>query len=425
MNKNRITWKKALKYIPNGNMFLSKNPSRFVENIWPTYFSKSKGCKVWDLNKKKYYDLSLMGVGTNILGYANNKIDNEVKKVIKKGNLTTLNCPEEVELARKIISLNPWSGMARFAKTGGEANSIAVRLARSFTKKDIIIICGYHGWHDWYLAANLENKNKLDTHLFKDLKFAGVPKSLKGSVKTFEYNDFKKLKFLIKKYKGRIAAVKMEVQREYKPKNNFLKNVRNLTTKNKILLIFDECTSGFRETLGGLHKKYKVNPDIVLYGKALGNGYPITAIVGKSKIMKCSNQSFISSTFWTDRLGYVAALATLKEMNRIKSWKKINIIGKKLKKGIKKVAEKNSIKIKFKGLDTLISFEIKSQNSKLIYDFITYKMLKYGFLARNSIYVSISHTDKIINRYLYYLDKVFGEINKNSLNYLKNQIKKK
>ena len=141
--------------------------------------------------------------------------------------------------------------------------------------------------------------------------------------------------------------------------------------------------------------------------------------------MKCSNQSFISSTFWTDRLGYVAALATLKEMNRIKSWKKINIIGKKLKKGIKKVAEKNSIKIKFKGLDTLISFEIKSQNSKLIYDFITYKMLKYGFLARNSIYVSISHTDKIINRYLYYLDKVFGEINKNSLNYLKNQIKKK
>ena len=229
MDKNKKTWKEAVKLIPNGNLFLSKNPNRFLKNHWPTYFTKSKGCEIWDLNKKKYYDLSLMGVGTNILGYANTRVDKEVKNVIKKGNLTTLNCPEEVLLAKKLVSLHPWSNMVRFAKTGGEANSIAVRIARSFTKKDIIIICGYHGWHDWYLAANLENKNKLDTHLFKDLKFDGVPKSLKGTVKTFEYNDYEKLKLLINKYKGRIAAVKMEVQREKKPKNNFLKKVRNIT----------------------------------------------------------------------------------------------------------------------------------------------------------------------------------------------------
>ena len=179
-------------------MFLSKNPKRFIEKIWPTYFNKSKGCEVWDLNKKKYYDLSLMGVGTNTLGYANRKIDKEVSKVIKKGNLTTLNCPEEVLLAKKLIKMHPWSQMARFAKTGGEANAIAIRLARAYTKKEIILICGYHGWHDWYLAANLESKNKLDTHLFKDLKFEGVPNSLKGLTKTFNYNNYKQFEKIIK-----------------------------------------------------------------------------------------------------------------------------------------------------------------------------------------------------------------------------------
>ena len=422
MDKNKKTWKEAVKLIPNGNLFLSKNPNRFLKNHWPTYFTKSKGCEIWDLNKKKYYDLSLMGVGTNILGYANTRVDKEVKNVIKKGNLTTLNCPEEVLLAKKLVSLHPWSNMVRFAKTGGEANSIAVRIARSYTKKDIIIICGYHGWHDWYLAANLENKNKLDTHLFKDLKFNGVPKSLKGTVKTFEYNDYEKLKLLINKYKGRIAAVKMEVQREKKPKDNFLKKVRNITKKNKIVLIFDECTSGFRENLGGLHLKYKIYPDIVLYGKALGNGYPITAILGKKKIMNSSNNTFISSTFWTDRIGKVAALATLKEMERVKSWRIINKIGKSLKTEIKKVAEKNSIKLNFKGIDTLITFEIRSKHQKIFYDYITLKMLQRGFLARNTIYVSIAHKQKIINKYLKTLDLIFCEISKLKITELKKKL---
>ena len=419
MNKNKLHWKIAEKLIPTGNMFLSKNPSRFIDKIWPTYFNKSKGCEIWDLNNKKYYDMSLMAVGTNILGYANKKVDQKVNEVIKKGNLTTLNCPEEVLLAKKLVQMHPWSDMARFAKTGGEANAISIRLARAYTRKDIILICGYHGWHDWYLAANLENKNKLDTHLFKDLKFKGVPQSLKGLTKTFNYNNFDQIEKIINKYGKNIAAVKMEVQRDHLPKNNFLKKIRMITKKNNILLIFDECTSGFRETFGGLHLKHKVNPDIALFGKALGNGYPITAIIGKKEIMKMSNKTFISSTFWTDRIGPVAALASLNEMQKIKSWKIISNKGLKIKKNLEKIAKKNNLKINFKGLNALITFELESEKPDILYKYITARMLQNGFLAKNVIYVCTEHKDYILNKYFKIIDKIFSEIKANSIEILK------
>jgi glutamate-1-semialdehyde 2,1-aminomutase len=424
MNKNKLHWQRAKKLIPTGNMFLSKNPSRFIDKIWPTYFYRSKGCEVWDLNKKKYFDMSLMAVGTNILGYANKKVDIKVSDVIRKGNLTTLNCPEEVLLAKKLIKMHPWSDMARFAKTGGEANVISIRLARAYTKKDIILICGYHGWHDWYLAANLENKNQLNTHLFKDLKFKGVPSQLKGLTKTFNYNDYDHLKKIIKKYGKKIAAVKMEVQRDFSPKNNFLKKIRDITKKNRILLIFDECTSGFRENFGGLHLKYRIDPDIALFGKALGNGYPITAIIGKKKIMQMSKDTFISSTFWSDRIGPTAALASLKEMERIKSWKIISKKGIKIKKKLDEIAKKNNLKIHFKGLDALITFELDSKNPEVLYRYITARMLQNGFLAKNVIYVCTQHKDKILNKYFKIMDQIFYEIKMNSIKTLKEKINK-
>ena len=424
INKNKLHWKNAIKYIPTGNMFLSKNPKKFIDKIWPTYFSKSKGCEVWDLNNKKYYDMSLMGVGTNILGYTNKKVDIKVQEVIKKGNLTSLNCPEEVLLAKKLTEMHPWSNMARFAKTGGEANAIAIRLARAFTKKEIVLVCGYHGWHDWYLAANLEDKNQLNNHLFKDLKFAGVPNSLKGLTKTFNYNDFDQLKSIINKYGKKIAAIKMEVQRDYIPKDNFLKKIRSITKKNKILLIFDECTSGFRETFGGLHLKYQVNPDIALFGKALGNGYPITAIIGKKNIMEMSNNTFISSTFWSDRIGPVAALATLKEMQRVQSWKIISKKGLFIKKKLNDLAKKNKLKLYFKGLNSLITFEIDSKNPEILYNYITARMLQNGFLAKNAIYVCTQHNNKVLNKYFKIMSQIFSEIKINSIGALNKKVNK-
>ena len=416
MSKKEKLWKKAKKFIPSGNNFLSKNPTRFKSKNWPIYFTKSKGCDVWDLNNKKYTDFTYMGVGTNILGYSNDKIDREVMKVIKKGNLTSLNCPEEVELAEQLVKMHKWSDSVKFARTGAEANAIAVRLSRAFNKKNKIIVCGYHGWHDWYLSAKLSKKNFMDTHLFPNLKVEGVPSSLKGNTYSVKYNDFNSIKKIIKKDKD-ISSIIMEVERDQKPKFGYLNLIRKICNKNNICLIFDECTSGFRETYGGLHLKYKIYPDIAMFGKAIGNGYALTAVVGKKKIMNKSSNTFISSTFWSERIGYVAGLATLKEMKRIKSWEKIKTKGKYLKERLSKIALKHKLSIKFSGLDALIKFEILSLGSFDYNKFITEQMLKKNYLATQNIYVSIAHTKDKIEKYLNLIDSVFEKIAK------KNRIK--
>ena len=296
----QVFWKKAKKIIPGGNMLLSKRPQLFLPNQWPTYFKKTKGCKIWGIDNNEYLDVSLMGVGTNILGYSHPEVDNAVRKVIDKGNMSTLNCPEEVYLSERLIKLQQWSDMVKLTRSGGEANAVAIRIARAAVKKDKVAVCGYHGWHDWYLAANLKDKNKLTRHLLPDLEISGVPKSLRSSTYTFEYNNLEQFKKLIKKHD--IGVVKMEVSRNQKPKNNFLKEIRKITESKGIVLIFDECTSGFRENFGGLHLKYNVIPDIAIFGKALGNGYAINAIVGK-KDLGHAQSTFISSTFWTERIG--------------------------------------------------------------------------------------------------------------------------
>ena len=406
-NKN-ILWSFAKKKILGGNSLFSKRPDNFLPKYWPTYYSKAKGCHIWDLKNKKYIDMSLMGVGTNVLGYSNSTIDNKVIKNIKRSNMTTLNCPEEVYLAKKLIDIHPWASRAKFARSGGEANAIAIRIARAFTKTSRVAICGYHGWHDWYLSANLNKKNKLSKFLLNGLSNSGIPKELTNTIFTFEYNDIKRLEYLIKVKKIRI--IKMEVIRNIVPKNNFLKKIRTLANKNNCTLIFDECTTGFREVLGGIHKRYKVNPDIAIFGKAIGNGYAITAVIGKEKIMKGSESSFISSTFWSERAGPTAALATIDYMKKNKTWKIISKQGKKIKEIWEKISIKYDLEIDIYGTDSIFSFNFISKDQNFYKSFLTYKMLKQGFLASNSVIVSISHTDKILKKYEKALDKTFMKI---------------
>ena len=400
----------AKKIIPGGNMLLSKNPDRFLSKGWPVYFKKTKGCEVWDLDKNKFYDLSLMGVGTNILGYSNNAVDESVKKVIENGNMSSLNCPEEVYLAEKLIELHPWAQMVRFARTGGEANAIAIRIARAASGKDNVAFCGYHGWHDWYLATNINKKKNLDSHLLKNLPIKGVPRNLANSIFPFKFNNYDELEKIVSQ--KNIGVICMEVVRNELPKNSFLQKVRNLANKKGIVLIFDECTSGFRKNYGGIHKTFKVNPDIALFGKALGNGYAITAVIGKKDIMKNAQNSFISSTFWTERIGSAAGIATLKEMKRIKSWKIIDKTGSKIIKRWNDLGKKYDLNLKISGLPSLCSFNFLNKNNQHYKTLITQEMLKQGFLASNSVYVSVSHTKKIIDRYFYELDKVFKLIQK-------------
>ena len=258
---------------------------------------------------------------------------------MKNSVTSTLNCPEEVELCEKLVSMHKWSDMAQTCKNWGEINAISIRLSRAYTGKDKIAICGYHGWHDWYLSTNLKNKKNLDKHLLSNLKTEGVPNFLRNSIFQFSYNRIDQLKKIINDNKD-IGTIKMEVARNEKPNIKFLKEVREIANKNNIVLIFDECTSGFRETFGGLHLKYKIYPDLATFGKSLGNGYAITALIGKKEIMNKSLDTFISSTFWSERIGPVAALETLKIMEESKSWKTITLLGKKVKNKWKNLARK-------------------------------------------------------------------------------------
>ena len=282
---------------------------------------------------------------------------------------------------------------------------------RAASGKDKVAICGYHGWHDWYLATNLRSKNNLNEHLLPGLKTGGVHKKLKDTIYPFRYNDFNGLKKLVKKHQE-IGIIKMEVIRNEPPKNNFLKKVRELANKNNIVLIFDECTSGFRECLGGIQKKYGVDPDIMMLGKALGNGYAITAVLGKKKIMNSISKTFISSTFWTEGIGPTAAIETLKIMENKKSWKYITSLGNYVRKKWLDIAKKNKVKIKVQGIPSLSSFTFLSKNHQAYKTYVTQEMLKKGFLATTTIYVSMSHTKQILNKYLKILEKIFLIISK-------------
>ena len=406
---------KAKKIIPGGNMFLSKRPEMHLPDNWPSYFSKAKGCNVWDLDNIKYTDTSIMGIGTNTLGYGHKEIDDFVIKKIKLGNLSTLNCPEEVALAEKLIEINPWADMVRFARSGGEANAIAIRIARAASGKDNVAICGYHGWHDWYLSVNHNIKgDDLTSHLLPGLKPSGVPKNLKDTVFPFSYNDFNELEKLVKN--KNIGVIKMEVERNFKPKDDFLKKVRNLATKNNIVLIFDECTSGFRETFGGIFKKYNVEPDMAMFGKTLGNGFAITAVVGRKNIMEAAQNTFISSTFWSERSGPSAALKTLEIMEREKSWLIITELGNKMRHGWKQIAEKHNVEIELFGIPALSSFMFAHSDKLKYKTFLTQEFLKHGFLASTNFYPSTAHSEKIIDEYLYIFEKTLFTISRSMKN---------
>lgn len=408
MGKGQDLYKKAKEIIPGGTMLLSKRPEMFLPEHWPAYFSKAKGSYVWDLEGNKYLDMSIMGIGTNTLGYGNDNVDVVVIETVKAGNMSTLNCPEEVELAEQLIEMNPWAGMVRFARSGGEANSIAVRIARAASGKDQVAICGYHGWHDWYLSANLNGGDDLSGHLLPGLDPTGVPKNLKNSTLPFEYNNFDQLLTLVNN--NDVGVIKMEVLRNFGPEDNFLQKIRDLATERGIILIFDECTSGFRETFGGIYTKFGVEPDIAMYGKTIGNGYALTAVVGRKEIMQAAQKTFISSTFWTERIGPTAALATLKEMQVQKSWEKITETGKKMQSLWQKVADENNVRIKISGIPALSSYAFDSINSLKYKTFVTQEMLKKNILASTLFYAATTHTDAQLQQYGDELNTIFKVI---------------
>jgi len=402
-------WRRAKRIIPGGNMLLSKRAELFLPDEWPAYFTKAQGCSVWDLDDQPLLDF-VFSAGQSTLGYGHPKVTEAVKNAVDAGSMTTLNCPEEVELAEQLVAMHPWAEMARFARTGGEANAIAIRIARAAAVKEKVAVCGYHGWHDWYLSANLADSSRLAGHLLPGLEPLGVPSALAGTVFPFRYNHLEELEQIIQNHE--IGVIKMEVQRNTPPLDDFLLRVRELATKHKIVLIFDECTSGFRETFGGLHLKYGVEPDMAVFGKALGNGYAITAVLGKASVMQAAQSSFISSTFWTERIGPAAALATLQVMKSEQSWTVLPELGANLKRGWTAAAATAGLSLSISGLDALPAFRIEGTTSGYLIakTYFTQAMLDRRFLASNLVYVSMVHSGRDAALYLDAVADVFSEI---------------
>jgi len=410
MNKGQALLKKVKKIIPGSNGLLSKRSEMFLPGLWPAYYKKAKGCKVWDLNNKMYYDFAGMGVTSCVLGYSNTAINKSLTNGLKNGSMCTLNAPEEFDLAKKLLKIHKWSDMAKFCKSGGEACMVAIRIARAFTNKDNIAFCGYHGWHDWYLATNMSSRKNLDNQLLPGLKTRGVSNTFKNTIKPFFYNDIDSLKKLFQNKKNNIGIIIMEPTRGVMPELNFLKKVKTIAKKNNAILIFDEITSGFKDNYGGIHLKLNVNPDMAIFGKSIGNGYPISAVIGKREIMNVAQDTFISSTMWTDRLGFIAANETLKLLKKYSVNKIISSYGDIIKNGWIKISKKHKIDISISGLRTILYLKFNYKNNSEITTFFTQEMLKKGYLAGSQVATSYAYNKIIIKNYLKEVDLVFAKI---------------
>jgi glutamate-1-semialdehyde 2,1-aminomutase len=412
--KGWALFSRACKVIPGGTQLLSKRPSMFLPEQWPSYFSSARGVEVTDLDGKTYIDMSMMGIGACVLGYGDPEVDRAAKAAIDAGVASTLNAPEELVLADLLFELHSWAQMVRYSRGGGEAMSIAVRVARAHTGRDKVAFCGYHGWCDWYLAANLAEDEALDAHLLPGLEPRGVPRGLRGTALPFHYNRFDQLKAIADASRNELAAIVMEPQRGQAPAPGFLENVRDLASEVGAVLIFDEITTGFRMTDGGIHLLSNVNPDIAVFAKAMANGYAMAAVIGTETVMQAAQTTFISSTNWTERIGPAAAIATIGKFRREKVARHLIAIGSQVMEGWEKIAEQSGLNLHTSGLPSLCHFSFEHEQELVLNTLFTQLMLERGYLAYNQFKPSFAHTSEHVESYLATVEEVFGILAKAS-----------
>jgi glutamate-1-semialdehyde 2,1-aminomutase len=412
-SKCQQLYRLAKKIIPGGTQLLSKRPEMFAPDQWPGYYREARGCEVVDIDDRRYLDMSYMGIGACLLGFNDPDVTKAVVDRVQNGSMCTLNCPEEVELAQLLLSIHPWAEQVRFGRSGGEAMALAVRIARAATGRDVVAFCGYHGWHDWYLAANRTtqtNGDALKKHLLPGLSPNGVPSQLAGTALPFNYNQLDSLAEIVKQQGTRLAAVVMETTRHSDPAPGFLEGVRELCHSVGAVLVFDEISIGWRLRLGGAHLRFGVDPDIAVFAKAMGNGHPMAAILGRSAVMQAAQESFISSTYWTEGVGPTAALATIRKMQRIDVPSYIADIGMKLREGVQKIAAKASVPLKLSGYPAMTYFGFEHPEALALQTLLTVRMLKHGILAGGGFYPSLAHTVQHVDQYLSAAEEVFAEL---------------
>lgn len=399
---------KGKRLIPGLSQLLSKRPDQFAPGIWPGFFEKAKGAQIWDLDGNQYLDMSIGGIGANILGYADPDVDRAVKDAIDCGSSSSLLCPEDVELAELLCELHPWAEQVRYTRTGGEAMAVAVRIARASTKRDKIAICGYHGWHDWYLAANVGTENALGEHLLPGLEPVGVPRALKGTTLPFRYNHFDELEEIFRNNGEEIAAVVMEPLRSEQPQGDFLNKAADIARKNGAVFVFDEISSGFRMNSGGAHLLLGVDPDIAVFSKSIGNGYPMAAVIGRAKIMEASQTSFISSTNWTERIGPTAAIATISKHRCNDVGSHLMKLGGMVQAGWEKSAKEHNLPVHISGIPPMGHFSFETDQPQVYKALFVQLMLERGILATTGFYAMYAHTIENVERYNRTVNEVFG-----------------
>ena len=400
-------YKKARTRIPGGTQLLTKRPEMFLPEQWPSYYSRAKGVETWGLDGKKYIDMSYCGIGACVLGFGDPDVDDAVRAAIDSGSMATLNCPEEVELAELLCELHPWAEMVRYARCGGEAMAIAVRIARASAGRDKVAFCGYHGWHDWYLSANLAEEDALDGHLLPGLEPAGVPRGLIGTALPFRYNKIDELEAIVSAYQDELAAIVMEPVRNHDPEPGFLERIREIAAEIGAVLIFDEVTAGWRLNTGGVHLLYNVTPDIAVFAKAISNGYPMAAIIGIEDVMQGAQDSFISSTYWTERVGPAAALATIRKHRRCNVPEHLVEVGERIQSSWRAAADRADLSISVTGIAPLGHFSFDYENGQAVRTLFTQMMLEKGFLATNAFYATYAHQDSHIESYLTAVEETF------------------
>lgn len=385
LQRSEMYWERAKRAIPKGTQTLSKGPDQFVDGVTPKYLEYGQGCHVWDVDGNEYIDYP-MALGPILLGYNYPPVVEAVIRQVKKGTTFTLMHPLEVELAELLIDTIPCAEMVRFGRNGADATMAAVRIARAYTGRDHMAYCGYHGCHDWYAVTTSLNK--------------GIPEFNKRLIHPFEYNKIETLERVFEEYPGLIAGVIME-QPGYEPQDNFLQKVIDLAHKNGALFILDEICTGFRYALGGAQQYYNIMPDLSCVGKGMGNGFPISAVVGKREFMKELEGIFFSMTFSGELTGIAASIATIKELIDKPIISHIWRQGESLRKGLFKIRDELKINLDITGNPPRSGLLFKDEMGKEslgLKSLFLQETVKRGVLFGGPVYISYSHTDEDIQQ---------------------------
>lgn len=406
-------YRKARALIPGGTQLFSKRPELFAPDQWPAYYEEARGCEILDTQGRRFVDMSSGGILACLLGYADPDVNRAVLRRVRMGNMSTLQSYDEVELAEELLAIHPWAQQARFTRGGGDAMAVAVRIARAATDRSKVAVCGYHGWHDWYLAANLgaggEGK-ALDGHLLPGLNPAGVPKELQGTALSFSYNRLEQLEKIVEEHGEELAAIVMESTRSEDPSPDFLTGARRLADQCGAVLVFDEISIGWRLCQGGAHILYGVAPDMAVFAKGISNGYAMGAVIGRTRVMEACQQSFISSSYWTEGIGPTAALATVRKLKKLDLPAHLRRIGQLMAKGWTSLGQSHSLPSIVEGRPEMLRLGFNHPEANAMMTFVTASMLKKGYLFASGFNAMLAHKERHVEGCLLRLDEVFGEL---------------